>query len=283
MFKARYPFTEKDREFFETEGYLYVEQFLSRDGVEALQRDIHRLIGIFLEREGLADERGPFSPNTFDAGLQALLKKNRKLGAEVYEAVKKLPSHIRLATEDRHVDATNFLLGTDFSGFAPRGWGLRLDHPAEDNFLTQLHQDYITQLCSPRGVVYWTPLRDVDLATGPVILYPRSHSDGVFPIEVTASGSQGLNIHNESDVEGRYGSICPEVAAGDCVVIDILLLHKSSPNKTKDTRWALISRYFDFMEPVGTKAGWIGGLQEGHSFEKVYPELTVSAKGGANG
>lgn len=280
MKKSRWPFTKDDLLAFKRDGFLYVEDFLPPDGVLRLQQDIHRLIGMFLEREGLRDAQVPFSPPEFDSGLPALLKKSRRLGAEVYEAVKKLQSHVRLASDDRHVDATNALLGTEFSGFASRGWGLRLDHPAEDNFLTQLHQDYISQLCSPRGVVYWTPLRDVDAATGPVIIYPGSHHAGVFPIEVTGEGSQGLNIHDEPSVLSRFEAICPEVKAGDCVMIDMLLLHKSSANRSARTRWALISRYFDFCEPVGRKIGWIGGLQDGHSFEKVFPELTVNVAGG---
>lgn len=274
---ATWPFNEDDRRFFEAEGYLYVKKFLPAEGLLQLQQEIHRLIGMFLEREGLSHEHKPFSPEEFDAGLPALLKKDRRLGALVYEAVKKVPSHVLLATDQRHVAATNYLLRTDFSGFAPRGWGLRLDHPSEDKYLTQLHQDYITQLCSPHGLVFWTPLRDVDAETGPVIGYPKSHTEGVFRIEVTGEGSQGLNIHNENDILKRYDPVCPEVSAGDCVIMDYLLLHRSSPNRSKRTRWALISRYFDFNEPVGREIGWIGGLQEGNSFEKVFPSLTTMA------
>lgn len=36
----------------------------------------------------------------------------------------------------------------------------------------------------------------------------------------------------------------------------------------------MISRYFDFLDPVGISYGWKGGLQEGNSFEKIHPELS---------
>jgi ectoine hydroxylase-related dioxygenase (phytanoyl-CoA dioxygenase family) len=166
------------------------------------------------------------------------------------------------------------LLGTDFVGFANRGYGIRMDHPNEDKFLTQWHQDYVTQLCSQRGIVLWSPLRDVTLDVGPVMLCPRSHREGIFPIVRDGGGSYGLKIKDVGKIVDRYPSIIPEVKTGDLVVIDYMTLHSSLPNRSPGTRWAMISRYFDFLEKTGISHGWKGGLQEGNSFERVHPELS---------
>lgn len=278
MHRATLPLREDDRVFFEEQGFLYVERYFSESEIVRLLSDIHRLIGLVLEREGLQHSRQPFDPENFDSGLEVLMEKSRKLGALIYEAVKKIPSHLILASHERNVEVAKFLLGAEFVGFASRGWGLRMDHPDEDTFLTQLHQEYVSQICSPRGLVLWSPLRNVDAETGPAVFYPRSHREGVFPIEVTGAGSYGLKIREETALERRYDPLVPEVARGDCMIMDFLLLHKSSPNRSKRTRWALLSRYFDFSDPTGRQIGWAGGLQEGNSFEKIFPELATKVR-----
>ncbi|MBM3514548.1 MAG: phytanoyl-CoA dioxygenase family protein [Alphaproteobacteria bacterium] len=270
--KATLPLTAEDAEFFAEFGFIYVRDFYPAELFDRLLRELHELIGLVCEREGIGQPRPQFAASEFDAGLALLLKRDRKLGGIVYEAAKKVPSHIQLVGHEVHTAACRSLLNARFPGFASRGWGLRLDHPAEEVYLTQLHQDFVSQLCSLRGLVFWTPLRRADAQLGPVVLYPGSHRHGVFPIQVKGSGSYGLRIHDEAQVERRFEPCCPEVDVGDCVIIDSLLLHKSSPNRSTRTRWALITRYFDFLEPVGQSIGWIGGLQEGHPFDKVFPD-----------
>jgi len=273
MRKARHPLGKDDAAFFKEHGYLYIEQFYPAELFDRLLREIYDLIGLVCEKENVGLPRRPFDPDNFDDGLQALLKKDRKLGAVIYEAVKKLPSHIQLVAHPVNNETSKLLLDTDMPGFASRGWGLRLDHPREDKYITQLHQDFVSQLCSPRGVVFWTPLRDTDAVLGPLAVYPDSHKRGVYPIEVMGEGSYGLQIHDQERVEKLFQPIRPEVARGDCLLVDFLTLHKSSPNRSDRTRWALITRYFDFNDQEGKDIGWVGGLQEGNPFNKIYPDL----------
>jgi ectoine hydroxylase-related dioxygenase (phytanoyl-CoA dioxygenase family) len=214
------------------------------------------------------------SQEEFDEGLAALAKSHRRQASIVYDAVKKIPSYVRLANCRKNEDLARQLLSSSFVGFAPRGYGIRLDHPGEDKYLTQLHQDYTSQLSSPRGVVLWSPLRKVTPALGPVKLYPGSHRTGIQPVEVTGSGSYGLRLRDEQEMRRRFVGVAPELNVGDVVAMDFLLLHESSPNQTDQTRWAMISRYFDFTEKVGASYGWKGGLAEGNSFAQVHPELT---------
>lgn len=260
---------------FQSDGFLYIKDFYDlTTEILPIQKDIYRIIGIIISRHNLPIPQVPFTPENFDAGLSEIIKNYRSYAGILYDAVKKLPSYVRLANCKKHEDLAKMLLTTDFPGFANRGYGVRMDHPDEDKFLTQWHQDYVSQLCSLKGVVLWSPLRDVTLEMGPVRICPASHGDGVFPIVRDGDGSYGLKIRDEEKIVARYRSIVPEVSAGDLVVMDYLTLHCSSPNRSHRTRWAMISRYFDFMEPVGISHNWKGGLQEGNSFEKVHPELS---------
>lgn len=266
----------EDTAFFREHGYLYVKDFYDAETeVRPIQETVYRLIGLLAEDHGITLDRPPFSPEHFDAGLSVLLRENRALVGVLYDACKKIPAYIRLACHPAHEAYMAALLGSDMPGFACRGYGIRMDNPGEEYYLTQLHQDYVSQLCSQAGVVFWSPLRVTGPALGQVRIYPGSHRNGVFPIRKTAHNSRGLEIDGEAEIRARYGPITPEVAVGDCVIIHFLTLHESQPNRSEATRWAMISRYFDFLEEGGRKIGWKGGIAEGHYFDAIHPEYTT--------
>lgn len=272
-YKTSFPFKKKDKEFFQKYGFLYVKNFLPNDIFDRLLEEIKQLIKLFSEKEKLSPILN-LSEKEFDFYLAKLINKDRALAGHLYEAVKKLPSHISLASHQRHIVACKFLKDIKFPGFASRGWGLRMDHPKEDNFLTQLHQDFVSQLCSPEGLVFWTPLRDVDSKLGPVKIYPKTHLHGIFPVEVTGEGSYDLNIRNLEVIREKFSYIAPEVMKGDTVIMDYLTLHESSPNQSSLTRWSLITRFFEFQNQIAIDIGWKGGVQEGNSFDKVLPQYS---------
>jgi ectoine hydroxylase-related dioxygenase (phytanoyl-CoA dioxygenase family) len=251
--------------FWDKNGYLVLQGFYDRAAeIEPVLGEVRQLLALMGEPAGAE----------FDEGLVEMARNCRARASQVYDALKRLPSYVRLATAGKHVAVAKQLLKSAFVGFAPRGYGIRLDHAGEDKFLTQLHQDYTSQLISPRGVVFWSPLRKVTAALGPVVLYPGSHLLGIQRIEKRGQGSYGLHLPNEETLRQQFVAVAPEPDVGDVVIMDYLLLHESSPNRSDRTRWAMISRYFDFTEPIGKSHGWRGGLAEGNSFEHVHPELT---------
>ncbi len=264
---------------FENEGFVYLPSFYDLENeILPIQKDIYQLISILIKNYNLSIEQETFSSQTFDSGLNELLKNHRELVSTIYDAVKKIPSYVKFACSQKNEEIVKVLLKTKFVGFATRGFGIRMDNPSEDKFLTQWHQDYVSQLCAKNGVVLWSPLRDVTSEMGPVEFCPSSHKEGVFRILKEGDGSYGLNIKNENEIISKYNSIIPEVKSGDLIILNYLTLHRSTPNSSKFTRWAMISRYFDFLDPVGISYGWKGGLQEGNSFEKIHPELSEIVK-----
>ncbi len=274
--------TAEETAFFQEYGYIYYKGFFDlQTEIEPVQHGIHDLLSRLLSIKGYSLERQGFSLGEFDSGLQELLKKDRAAVGQLYDMCKALPCYIALAAHKKHEIVSRALLGSSLVGFAPRGYGIRMDHPNEEKFLTQLHQDYISQLCSQHGVVFWSPLRHTDQPLGPVKIFLKSHKDGVFPIIKHEHSSKGLQIQNEDALRNRFECITPEVGVGDCVIIHYLTLHESSPNLTQKTRWAMLSRYFDFNHPSGAAYGWKGGIQEGNFFDQVHPELTVLADAGS--
>jgi len=260
--------------FYHAHGYLYVENFYDSSAeVEPILRDIHRLIGLLCEIHGVDLRRRPYSAEEFDEGLPYLIEHHRGVVSVLYDAVKKLPSYVRLACAQKNERYAAAILGSSFIGFSSRGYGIRMDNPNESQYSTQLHQDYVSQLSSQNATVVWSPLRRVTAAVGPITIYPGSHTTGVYPIVKTGDGSRGLVVKNGSDLTRDLPHISPEVGVGDCIFLDFLTLHESGQNRSNRTRWAMLSRYFDFNHASGCAIGWRGGLQEGTLFENVHPEL----------
>lgn len=268
-------FTKMQLEQYHDEGVVYLESFYDLETeILPIKKDIYNIISLLIEQYRLPVKQEQFSPENFDSGLTDMVKNHRKVVGVLYDAVKKIPSYVRLSSNPKHDIVAKWLIGTNFFGFANRGYGMRMDNPNEDVYLTQWHQDYVSQLCSPKGIVLWSPLRDVTSEVGPVQICPGSHKKGIFPIIRDGEGSYGLKLKNEEEILKHYSIIVPEVKVSDLVVIDYLTLHASCANRSNHTRWAMISRYFDFLEETGRSYGWKGGLQEGNSFETIHPELS---------
>jgi len=260
---------------YNKDGFVNIPSFYDlKTEILPIQKGIHQLISILIKQHKLDIPQEPFSPPTFDSGLDMLLENHRPLVSQIYDAVKKIPSYVKLACSTKNEQVARVLLNTEFIGFASHGYGIRMDNPFEDMYRTQWHQDYVSQLCAKNGIVFWSPLRDVTLDMGLVEFRLGSHKDGIFRILRDGEGSYGLKIKDEDNIVKRYPSVTPEVKVGDLVAANYLVLHRSSLNHSKYTRWSMISRYFDFLDPVGIAYGWKGGLQEGNSFEKVHPELS---------
>ena len=89
-------------ETFQRDGLLILRDFYAPDQVVPIQRAIYNIIGLVIDKYRLDIERAPFAPERFDDGYQALIKANRKYGAEVYDAVKQIPAFVRLLGDPRH-------------------------------------------------------------------------------------------------------------------------------------------------------------------------------------
>lgn len=257
------------QEDFANRGYLYSPNFYDLRDVEYVKAAIYELSAILLLQEGL--KPSPWHTDTFDRGVELLSTRRR---SQLYDGIKKHPDYIALAFCERHRYTAADLLMTNAIGIATKGYGLRMDFPLSTQHLTQLHQDYTTQLSSPRGVVFWSPLRDVTLEMGPPTLWEGSHKKGIAPIAVSSDESLGMDIYEPDKQTEGCQPVTLEVKAGDALIMDMLLLHQSNVNMGAKIRWAMISRYFDFSEPTGIKNGWKGGLKEGGLFREIHPELT---------
>lgn len=278
METSPYELTENQVSDFRKLGYTYLEDYVPNAFLDPMRLMISEWSAAYAKEFGLGALPTSSSPDHFDDALLALREKDVPGAGRVYDAIKKMPLFMQWASDQRHVELTRQLLETEDVGVASRGWGMRIDYPHDTVHKTQLHQDIVSQLCGPRGIVIWSPLRDVTSEMGPVVLYPGSHLEGVFPVEARGSASQDFVISDEEALQSRFPSIAPEVKAGDAVVVDFMLLHESGFNASNRPRWSMLTRMFDAAEPRSIRIGWRGGLQEGNVYGDVAGEIAPESE-----
>lgn len=274
------PLSAEQVEAFQRDGVLVVPSFYDL-GTQLLpiQRAIHHVIGQVMLRHGLGDDRALFDAENFDDGYSTLIGTDRSWGGEVYDAVKQIPSFIRLLADPRHEQVFAQLRPGSAPAIAANGYGIRIDNPAEDRFRAQWHQEYPAQMRSLDGLVFWSPLRAVPEELGPVRFCPGSHSDGPIPVLTRPEpgnerrGAYALRLKDEAHAIGRYRQIAPLTLPGDLVLIDFLTLHASGYNRSTRARWSLQFRYFNFNDPTGRDHGWKGSFAAGVDFRGIHPEL----------
>ncbi|MFN3428931.1 MAG: phytanoyl-CoA dioxygenase family protein [Candidatus Sericytochromatia bacterium] len=269
---------------FHQDGFVVLPGFydLERE-VLPIARHIHAVIGLLLGKYGMPDDRPAFSIETFDAGYLALIAKDRRIGGEVYDAVKQIPAFMRLVASERNEAIVRQVRGTAWAGVAAGGYGIRIDNPLEERYRAPWHQEYPAQLRSLDGLVFWSPLVTVTPELGPVQFCPGSHRGGVVrvhtrdPHHPEKAGAYALTLEDEAALIARYPRVAPLSEPGDLIVVDFLTLHASGTNQAARPRWSMQLRYFNFAEPTGLAHGWKGSFAAGVRFQDVHPELVADA------
>lgn len=269
-------------EEFKNKGVLVIPGFYDlEEDVRPIQQGIYDLIGLIIGKYQLKIQRPAFEPETFDAGFQDLIAYDRRIGGEIYDAVKQLPAFVRLVAAKKNEELLHQVRGTALAGIAGGGYGIRIDNPTEEKYRAPWHQEYPAQLRSLDGVVLWSPLVPITPELGPVEFCVGSHKGGVIRVltrdadNPEKSGAYALRLENEAKVIASYPHISPLTRPGDLVLLDFLTLHTSGFNRGTRSRWSMQFRYFNFLDPTGVRIAWKGSFVSGVDFRDVHPELVA--------
>ncbi len=280
--KDKYLLSGEQLEEFHENGFLVLSGLYDlKNEIEPIQYRIYQIIGLISKKYNLTLNRPEFSPDNFDAGYQEIIASHRKIGSEIYDAVKQIPEFIRLAASPAHSAIFSQIRGTDMPGLAARGSGIRIDNPFEEKYVAPWHQDYPAQFCSLDGIVFWSSLVPLTEAIGPAEFCIGSHKGGVRrvytkdPKNPEKTGAYALILENEDELVSTYPHSAPLSKPGDTILIDFLTLHRSGYNKSNRSRWSMQMRYFNFKDPTGIKLSWCGSFAAGIKLKDVHPELVL--------
>ena len=245
----------------EEDGYLYIPGFYDRDEVLAARQE---LTG-FLAAEGALDPDHPALDAVAKAGLEMTFRadlgnSSRALSALIYsDRVLKLYEGL-LGGEVRHYDYT---------------W-LRAVAPG---FGTDPHLDIVFMgRGTPNVMTAWTPLGDIDLRVGGLLVLEGSHratdlrrTYGSLDVDALCSNTEGQNLTGargfmrsgaitrdaaglREELGGRW--LTSEFAMGDLLTFGMFTVHASLDNRSRQIRLSSDSRYQLASEPVDER--WIG-------------------------
>ncbi|MBA9005937.1 phytanoyl-CoA dioxygenase family protein [Thermomonospora cellulosilytica] len=109
------------------------------------------------------------------------------------------------------------------------------------------HQDGIDrriELDPGRSVAAWLALTDATPANGCLHIAPGSHRLGYLPYELEDDhGAARGRAGRSAGFTGEHEAVAIPVAAGDAVLMDVRLLHRSGSNTTDQARVGLNVRY----------------------------------------
>lgn len=273
--------SDQQRDQFRRDGVLVVRDFYDVDTqIVPIQKSIYDIIGLVAARNDISLERAPFSKIDFDAGYRDLIAIDRKLGGEIYDAVKQIPAFLRLISCQHNEDLFSQLRPHCLPGTGAASYGIRIDNPYEEEYRSHWHQEFLFQPQSLDGVVFWTSLVSLKPEMGPVQICLRSHLDGLCKYTKSGShankpGAYKIGIVDDEVVAARYERIAPLCEPGDLIVIDFLTIHQSGFNVSDRARWSVQTRFFNFREPTGMKIGWKPSVTAGSQIETIFRENFV--------
>jgi hypothetical protein len=277
-----------------------------------IKKSIYEIIGIVANKYKIKLGRSQFNPKKFDEGILKILAANRIYISEIYDAVKQIPAFIRLVSSEKNQKIYKFISeykkkkevfdsalsvnnrkkerGTErvrekskfnlkknafnkvLDGIAGQGFGIRMNIPGEKKFLANWHQDYSSQLRSLNGVVFWSPLVEINNTLGPVKILVGSHREGLLPV-YSDNSPYGLVLQNEKKIIKKYQILYPLTKPGDLILMDYLTVHSSGKNLSNNILWSMQFRFFDYLEPSGILHGWKGNSLNNINFKNIHPKM----------
>ena len=270
--------SSENKAVFEKDGVVVLKGFYDVDEeIVPIQRAIYEILGLIICKYKLNIEQSEFCPESFDACYNEVVAVDRSYGGEVYDAVKQIPAFLRLISSKRSEQLFAELRQTDLVGIGKASYGIRIDHPNEDQFRSQWHQEFLFQPQSIDGTVLWTPLVPVKADMGPVIVCQGSHKDGLRKCRKHGkysdkAGAYKVGLADEKEVIDSYNQSAPLTNPGDLIIMDYLTIHQSGINVSDRCRWSIQSRFFNFRDPAGINIGWKPSVTVGTDIEDIFSE-----------
>lgn len=231
--------TKNDIQFYKENGYLIINNFLSKQKV-----------------------------NNLNANYDYLRKKLAKKSLIKYSDYQKEISQIRDIWKYDEV-FKSLILKEEIAKITPlffkeKSCRLLHDHiinkPLENNGTVPWHQDYTYwPTDNPNGLSLWLPFNDLDEKSGVLEVVPKSHLWG----EKTP-----VDFINDTNDFSNYDVKYLTVNKGDLVVLDALTWHRTSENTSVKERKAYISLWIPSNSRYAPKHA---------SWHPVNDNITVSA------
>ena len=227
----------EQKAFFDLQGYLVVEGFMSADEVAECEAEIERLHGLAAELEAKGDrrfrnfQREPYARDAQQDGLPVLRKIEQT--RDVSEVFKRLAAHPNL------VPVLQALIGPDLLLFR----STLMLKPAFHGSAHAFHQDSAYWPMEPPSLVTVSiALTDSTPDNGCIQVIPKSHTWEMQTWgQIARDRDQEMTDRKDVDVSQ---AIEVPMKAGSALMFHSLAVHGSGPNNSSNARHTALYAYF---------------------------------------
>lgn len=246
--------TEDEYRQYDKEGYLKLGQVASDELVAGMQARIDAIMLGEVKYDKMLFQADSTTGNYEDVppgGYVGPTLNYRKI-----QDLEKDPVFLEYMQLPIFRGITRRLVGEDISVFR----AMFMNKPAGAGTVLPYHQDGGTQWSLDREnfLTVWTALNDTTVANGCVEIIPGSHKLGLL----SERGHTLSEEHEKQHTEGA-DSVFLEVKAGECILLNNYLLHRSGVNDTEIPRRAFSVVYME---------GATQSTRSGNTFPRIFGE-----------
>lgn len=259
-------------------GYVKLKNFFHKSAIKKIQKDFFFLSQKLYRKHYDPNCKKNLNKDGFDSYcVESFIKKNT-FNSKFYEVCKKMNSFHVLFYKKKITIMMEKIFNKKNYGILNRGYGFRFDYPSDKKFLTQLHQDYTSNLGSPKGYVLIAPLKDIKPNMGPIRFYPASHKHGIVKIRVNKEKNLRKSRQYEAVIDNKKilkNSELVDANEGDLIIVDFLTLHESTYNSSSNIRFTMIYRFIDYEDLTSINLFVPSGEQDQNYFDNFHKEKIV--------
>lgn len=247
---------------FDRDGFVLFRGLLAdAPELKRLQEAILKTVELRANRAPNTRTPRPVDRLSNDRVLIDLFRDNPKNVSFVYDVLRYAPELSNLLNSEPLLREVGNVFGGPSALVVANNLNLRVDMPGQD-WTENLpwHQDwpYNNPLyLFKNSIAAWIAVFDVPIEVGPMVLKVGSQEVGeIQPEKVPHKGKQDRQDHfvyqvpDSISCNPKFPEVQPALKAGDLILFDLTLVHKSGINVSADMiRWSAQARYHDARHP----------------------------------
>jgi phytanoyl-CoA hydroxylase len=220
--------TQEQKEHFQEQGYLAVENVFSAEEVENLRRSVDALSE---QAQNLTESTDRFKLKAFDNG-------GGKLVQQVAEPHELGGTWMALARDNRLLDIVEGLLGPNIQLY----YSMLMMKPPREGFKAPWHQDFAFFVHNRADILAcMVAIDDATLENGCLRVIPGSHKLGL--LNHFKDGQFTGILQDTAAFDDPDKQVVLPIKAGGVLLWHSLTLHGSQPNRSERPRRAIVLEY----------------------------------------
>ncbi|MBL4700668.1 MAG: phytanoyl-CoA dioxygenase family protein [Phycisphaeraceae bacterium] len=248
------------REQFETEGYLVIENLLDDAVLDPVIAEISEQVDQHAQRlyeEGKLSSL--YEEYDFSHRLAMISSETDVIAKAIWGGTLNGEAIFNLIRNPRLLDMVEAFTGPEL--IASSVYRLRPKIPNYNFGAVPWHQDsgYFEPFCDKALVMtFWIPLVDANEENGCLWVLPRSHHSEVLPHRWR---KEGYLVIDEKNLPADQQPVCCPVPKGGALLLHNRIPHVSYENKTDAVRWSMDLRYQSAASPTNAPISKLPGEQ----------------------